>query len=223
MLVLQSDMQDLKASYEALGLWGFCYIKTTPTIHRKFLIVGSKGDAPEINFPKRVGGMFPTLTKLPGAKISVNAPYKKKDWEIWRKDFSNVEDMYRFPIRKNFIEIDPQVLFLSYQLRKYTLQGKEWRWQIGDTIATLVAMGIPVKSALDFAEECTGYSISSLDDMWNMSKTIPRDKRNYARSWASYREELGRWKRSRKEVHERAATTPSRMGYRRSKSVENDV
>lgn len=222
-LVIESSLDRLKETYELLDFWGFRHCKTFMRWGKvkTYFVVGAKGDPPEIPFGKTTRTPYRALSTLPGPRLSVNSDYYKPGWTNWREDFYNIEDVYRYPIRKDFINIDPQVLFISYMIQKAVNTEKRWRWQIGDCINLLVNMYLMPKTVLEYVSQQTGISVSLLNSMASVARRVPEEKRDYGRSWNSYRQELHMWSRSYAERTERS--TSSRMGRRRTRKTNPDV
>lgn len=225
-LVIESPLDNLKKTYEALDLWGFCHRKTIKRWRKveTYFVVGAKGDAPEIPFGNTLKTPFKSMNKIPGPRLVINPPYeyKKPGWDTWEEDFYALEDLYRFPLRKNYVQVDPQMLFAAYRIRKAISSSQQWRWQIGDAIGVLIEMGLTMVTAVDFASEVTGLSVSSVRDMYTIAQEIPAEKRNYQRTWGSYREQLGKWSRSHVERIERS-TTYSGVGNHRTKNSKSKI
>lgn len=224
-LIIESSLDDLKKVYEVIELWGFVYTKTIPRTGkvRNFYVCATRGNPPLVDISSKHRTAYRALSLLPGPRLAVNSTYYKPGWKVWREDFYSIEDVYRYPVRKDFVNVDPQVLFLSYIMRKAALGGKKWRWQIGDAIQLMIAMGVSNETTFQFSSECTGQSIRNVHLFYDIARKVPEEIRDYNRSWLSYREELGLWGRAKNEIRQRTYTKLADVGFTRRGSVEEDV
>lgn len=189
-LCILTPYSDLRLAIQAVESWGFVCTNVNPHGRKPrqvCFVTGQRGSPPEPDYGSWDRSAIVALTQLPGPRLLINTRGRRQGWTYWSTTGWPRVDLYAYPIRKNFIDIDRVMLDLAHEVRSGWVQAQEWRFRIGDAINFMTEQGVSVYQAVKLAAESTSLAEKTLYEFYLIAKGMGITQRNLSIPWSTYK------------------------------------
>lgn len=153
-LCIASAYSSLDVAFGCLKAWDFDFVNSKP--HRRTpnslcFVTGVRGQPLKPNYERFDTSGLAALDHTPGPRLLINYPHRRRGWVSFQLEGWPIFDLYAYPVRRDYVHIDPLVLSEVDEIYHVWKAQAGWRERIGDCLHRMVDRGVLVSEAIALA------------------------------------------------------------------------